>query len=159
MHCSFVRVKCDLDRATYWQYAAEENDAAAPSAFGDGFVDKLQQCHLSRYGHDLPALVLAAGVHFLQPGQSAAERWLTGLSEASRWRVIASLLSKGSSYLIQTGTYGPVGAEVTAVPLWDAPLPSPQYAGYVNIPDTDKYIYYQLFVSQQSPLDDRLIVR
>jgi len=71
---------------------------------------------------------------------------------------MASLLSKGSS-LIRTGTYGPPESEVTAVPLWDAPLPSPQYAGYVNIPDTDKYIYYQLFVSQQSPLDDPLIVR
>lgn len=159
MHCSFVRVRCDLDRATYWQYAAEENVVAALSALGDEFVNKLQQCHLSRFGYDLPTLVLAAGVHFLQPGQNAAERWLTRLHEAPSWRVVASFLSKGSSYLIQTGTYGPPGAEVSAVPLWNAPLLSPQYAGYVNIPDTDKYIYYQLFVSQQSPLADPLIVR
>ena len=90
--------------------------------------------------------------------QNAAERWLTRLHEAPCWRVVASFLSKGSSYLIQTGTYGPPGAEVFAVPLWNAPLLSPQYAGYVNVPDTDKYIYYQLFVSQQSPLADPLIV-
>ena len=67
LHCPFATVKCDLDRATQRQYAAEETDAAAPSASGDGFVDKLQQCHLPRYGHDLPALVFAAGMHLLQP--------------------------------------------------------------------------------------------
>ena len=57
------------------------------------------------------------------------------------------------------GTYGPTQSEVTATPLWDAPLPSPQYAGYINIPGTSKHIFYQLIVSQQSPAEDPLVVR
>ena len=54
--------------------------------------------------------------------------------------------------------YGPSDSETVSVPLWEAPLPSPQYAGYVNIPGTEKFIFYQLIVSQQSPADDPLVV-
>lgn len=61
--------------------------------------------------------------------------------------------------LLHTESYGPAAAEVTEMPLWDQPLPSPQYAGYVIIPGTTKHIFYQLFVSEQSPATDPLIVR
>ena len=57
------------------------------------------------------------------------------------------------------GSYGPNQSEVTAVPLWNAPLPSPQYAGYINIPGTSKHIFYHLIVSERSPGEDPLVVR
>lgn len=57
------------------------------------------------------------------------------------------------------GSYGPAQSEVTAVPLWNSPLPNPQYAGYINIPRTSKYIFYHLIVSQQSPAEDPLVIR
>lgn len=60
---------------------------------------------------------------------------------------------------MHAGSYGPTESEVTAVPLWDAPLPSPQYAGYINIPGTSKHIFYHLFLSHQSPAKDPLVVR
>ena len=57
------------------------------------------------------------------------------------------------------GSYGPAQSEVTAVPHWNAPLPSPQYAGYISVPGTSKHIFYHLIVSQRNPAEDPLIVR
>lgn len=73
------------------------------------------------------------------------------------FRFVAALVLATGGSCVQS-VYGPAESEVTSVPLWTAPLPSPQYSGYVSAPGSEKYVFYQLFVSQQSPAEDPLVV-
>ena len=55
--------------------------------------------------------------------------------------------------------YGPSASEILSLPLWDDELPSPQYSGYVVLPGTSKYMFYNLIVSEGDPATDPLVVR
>ena len=54
--------------------------------------------------------------------------------------------------------YGPPEKLVSSVPGFDGPLPSPQYSGYLSIPDSEKQLFYILVISENIPEDDPLVL-
>lgn len=56
------------------------------------------------------------------------------------------------------GQYGPEEKELLSWPGYDGDLPSAQYSGYIQIPDTDKQLFYILVTSENSPEDDPLVL-
>ena len=54
--------------------------------------------------------------------------------------------------------YGPAANEVTSFPGLAGPLPSKQYAGYVNVPGTAKQLYYILVTAESDPATAPLVL-
>jgi len=51
----------------------------------------------------------------------------------------------------------PVADAITWLPGWDAPLPSPQYSGYLNISST-KHLHYWFVYSEKDPANDPVLL-
>ncbi|KAK9804123.1 hypothetical protein WJX73_001313 [Symbiochloris irregularis] len=54
--------------------------------------------------------------------------------------------------------YGPAASEIKTFPGFSGTLPSKQYGGYINIPGTEKELYYILVTSENDPATDPIVL-
>ena len=54
--------------------------------------------------------------------------------------------------------FGPAESEMTTFPSFSGALPSKQYSGYVNVPGTQKELFYILVLSVNDPATDPLVL-
>ena len=54
--------------------------------------------------------------------------------------------------------YGPPDNEITSFPGFSGTLPSKQYGGYINVPGTEKQLFYMFVLSTSSPATDPVVL-
>ena len=55
-------------------------------------------------------------------------------------------------------TAGATADKIASLPLWDSELPSDQFSGYLDIPNSSKHLHYWLIESENDPEKDPIVL-
>ena len=71
---------------------------------------------------------------------------------------VATLVAIASAGPIEKRTAAATADKIASLPLWDSELPSEQFSGYLDIPNSSKHLHYWLIESENDPEKDPVIL-
>ena len=59
---------------------------------------------------------------------------------------------------VSSRTWDAMADKIASLPLWDNELPSDQFSGYLDIPNSTKHLHYWLIESENDPANDPVVL-